>query len=219
MNKLFLVRHGENPANLTKELSCRKVDYPLTTKGRLQAEQTAVYFRDKNIHEIYTSPLNRADETAQIIATELCLKVHVMENFRELDVGDLEEYTNLEHAWRIHFSVIKSWADGSPNTRFPGGENYYMARERMREGVERILECKTGCNIIIVGHGGIFSATAKDLCPELDIEMLRKRENHNCSISELDMQLRDGHWFGELVRWADFSHLHGEAAELVSGLP
>ena len=41
MNHLYLVRHGENVANLTKEFSCCKVDYSLTAKGVLQAQQTA----------------------------------------------------------------------------------------------------------------------------------------------------------------------------------
>ena len=41
MTHLYLIRHGENLANLTKEFSYLKVDYPLTPKGRLQAEQTA----------------------------------------------------------------------------------------------------------------------------------------------------------------------------------
>ena len=219
MNKLYLVRHGENPANLTKEFSCRKIDYPLTPKGRLQAEQTAAYFRGREIHEVYASSLKRAVETAGIIALDLGLEVTLMDNFRELDVGDLEEHPDLEEAWRIHFSIIQSWMNGSPETRFPGGENYYMASGRMRDGVERILEDKTDRNIIIVGHGGIFTASAIDLCPGIDLEMLKERENHNCSISEMDMYLSDGLWSGELVRWADFSHLHGEAAELVSGLP
>jgi broad specificity phosphatase PhoE len=38
MTRVYLVRHGENKANITKEFSSRKVDYPLTPKGRLQAE-------------------------------------------------------------------------------------------------------------------------------------------------------------------------------------
>ena len=67
LNRLYLVRHGENMANLTKEFSYRHVDYSLTPKGVLQAQQTAAYFTDKHIHEIYTSPLKRAVETADII--------------------------------------------------------------------------------------------------------------------------------------------------------
>jgi len=59
-NRLYLVRHGENLANLTKEFSYRQVDYSLTPKRVLQAQQTAACFTDKNIHEIYASPLKRA---------------------------------------------------------------------------------------------------------------------------------------------------------------
>lgn len=40
MNIIYLVRHGENKANLTKEFSYKKVDYPLTPKGVIQAQQT-----------------------------------------------------------------------------------------------------------------------------------------------------------------------------------
>ena len=218
MNKLYLVRHGENPANLTKEFSSRKIDYPLTAKGRLQAEQTGIYFRGKTIHEVYASSLKRAVETACIIARHLGLETTVMDNFRELDVGDLEGHPDLEEAWRIHYSVIQTWLDGSPETHFPGGENYYIAAARMREGVERILEDKKDRNIIIVGHGGIFATSVIDLCPGVDLEMLKNRENHNCSVSEINMHQRNGTWSGEVVRWADYSHLHGEAAELVSGL-
>jgi broad specificity phosphatase PhoE len=219
MNKLYLVRHGENPANITKEISCRFIDYPLTAKGRLQAEQTAHFFKNKEIDEIYASPLKRAIETAEIIAGPLGLDVHRMENFRELDVGELETSENLEESWRVYFEVIGEWMSGNLDVRFTGGENYYMARNRMRAGVEQILEGKDGRNIIVVGHGGIFTTTAMDLCPGMDFESLKKVETHNCAISELDMQQKDGRWTGTLVRWADFSHLHGEAAEVVSGLP
>lgn len=218
MNKLYLVRHGENPANLTKELSSRKIDYPLTPKGRLQAQQTGTYFRDKAIHEIYASSLKRAVETASIIARDLGLETEIMDNFRELDVGDLEGHPDLEEAWRIHNGVIQTWLDGSPETHFPGGENYYIAAGRMRDGVESILDGKKDRNIIVVGHGGIFAASVIDLCPGIDLEMLKNRENHNCSVSEIDMYLKDGTWYGEVERWADYSHLHGEAANLVSGL-
>ena len=41
MQRVFLIRHGENQANLTKEFSYRLVDYPLNAKGILQARQTA----------------------------------------------------------------------------------------------------------------------------------------------------------------------------------
>ena len=79
---LFVVRHGENPANVNREFSYKLVDYSLNEKGIQQAEETAVYFLDKGIHEIYSSPLRRALETAEIIAAPLGLPVTVMEEFR-----------------------------------------------------------------------------------------------------------------------------------------
>lgn len=216
---IYLVRHGENPANLTKELSCRKVDYPLTLKGRLQAEQTGLHFRGINVGAIYASPLKRAGETAQIIAAVNGLEIRVVENFRELDVGDLEDMGNSSQAWQIHFQVIRDWMNGKPETSFPGGENYFMARQRLRDGIEKALNNRTEGEIIIVGHGGIFSIGLLDLCPGTDAEILRRTDYHNCAISEIAMQKLDGRWVGKLVRWADASHLSGEAADLVSGLP
>src|SRR5689334_15064805 len=90
MNSLYLVRHGENWANITREFSHKKVDYSLTPKGILQAQQTAELFKSKQIDEIYASPLKRARETAEIIAQALGLDVVVVEHFREVNVGALE---------------------------------------------------------------------------------------------------------------------------------
>ena len=47
VNTLYFVRHGENPANLTREFSYKMVDYPLTENGIQQAEQTAAYFASR----------------------------------------------------------------------------------------------------------------------------------------------------------------------------
>ena len=71
MHTIYWVRHGENKANITKEFSYKYVDYSLTPKGIQQAQQTARFFRNKNIQTIYTSPLKRAVETAEIIARAL----------------------------------------------------------------------------------------------------------------------------------------------------
>lgn len=90
MTTLYLVRHGENVANLTKEFSHRAVDYSLTDKGRAQAAQTADFFRGHAIDAVYSSPLRRARETAEAIAAVVGKPVTVVEDFREINVGVLE---------------------------------------------------------------------------------------------------------------------------------
>ena len=211
MNTIYLVRHGENKANITKEFSYKKVDYPLTAKGVIQAQQTAEYFKDKHIDEIYSSPLRRARETAEIIASALGLKVVVMENFREVNVGVLEGRPPDAANWAIHNQVIADWYNNRPETAFPGGENYIQVLNRMREGMQRVVSNNSGKNIVIVAHGGIITATMREICQNGDVEELLSRENHNCSITEIELSGADEQLEGVLKAWASHSHLYDVA--------
>ncbi|HLI07105.1 MAG TPA: histidine phosphatase family protein [Ktedonobacteraceae bacterium] len=78
---------------------------------------------------------------------------------------------------------------------------------------------KSGKNIIIVAHGGIISATLRDLCQDVDVEQFRGRENHNCSITLIELAYANGRLAGALKAWASHAHLSGEAADLISGSP
>jgi broad specificity phosphatase PhoE len=217
MNTVFLVRHGENRANITKEFSCKHVDYPLTEKGRLQAQQTANYFRKKQIDALYASPLKRAQETADMIGRELQLPVTVIEEFREVNVGTLELQPVSKALWDFHDGIVLDWWNGNPEAQFPGGENYHQLLTRMQRGLSLVLQGQRDTRSIIVGHGGIFTFTLKDICPEADHDMIRQTVTHNCSISQLDFAGRM--LTATLHTWADSRHLTGEAAQLISGIP
>jgi len=217
MNTIYLVRHGENPANLTKELSHREIDYPLTPKGRLQAQQTADYFEGMGIDAIYTSPLKRAVETAAIIDVQLGLGYKVMENFREINVGALERKPASAEVWEQHIRILDDWFSGKHHSRFPDGEDYNTLWDRMRSGVEQVVSGVENHKIIILAHGGLFLLTLKDLCPQVDVDW--DMESHNCSISEVQIEQKNGAIEGSLVSWGLHDHLHGEAAKLVPGTP
>jgi 2,3-bisphosphoglycerate-dependent phosphoglycerate mutase len=217
MNTLFLIRHGENPANITKEFSHRLVDYSLTPKGVLQAQQTGDYFKRQQIDAIYCSPLKRAIETAEIIGQAIGVQPVVMEEFREVNVGALEALGGSTENWATHDSIVRAWFEGQADLMFPEGENYHTLLERMRSGVARILREQEGKRTIIVGHGGIFTFTLKDICREVDLAALMTNYGHNCSITEIEMQIADGQLDGVLKRWAAFDHLSGDAAVFVTG--
>ena len=217
MNTLYLIRHGENPANITKQFSHRLVDYSLTPKGVLQAQQTGVYFKSRQIDAIYCSPLKRAIETAEIIGQAIGVQPVIIEEFREVNVGALEALGGSPENWATHDSIIRAWFEGQPDRMFPEGENYHMLLERMRAGVQQILHEQDGKKSIIVGHGGIFTFTLKDICREVDLAMLIASYGHNCSITEIEMHTVDGQMDGVLKRWAAYDHLSGEAAAFVTG--
>ncbi len=219
MTHLYMIRHGENLANLTKEFSYLKVDYSLTSKGKLQAEQTARLLADRGIAAVYSSPLRRASETAEQLALLLGQDVVVMEQFRELNVGDLEGQPPTPEAWLAHNEVLRAWRRGDLDTAFPGGENYWAVWRRVSDGYRQVVAAHPDQAVAIFAHGGVFATTIKALCPDVDLSELLRQENHNCSITEVEVELQDGNLRGQLLQWAACTHLSGEAAELVSGSP
>ena len=220
MNQLYFVRHGEGQDNVARLFSSGKlVDNPLTERGVLQARQTAGYLEGKSIDEMFSSPMKRAAETAQIIARQLGKDWSIMDNFSEVDVGELEGKNFSDENWAYYHEVTNAWYAGELEVSFPGGESYLEMWERWRKGLVQILAEKTDRNILLVGHAGIFISTLKDLCPELDADWLKNAECYNCSVTELELAVSDNIPRGRLVNWAAHEHLSGEALRLVPGIP
>jgi broad specificity phosphatase PhoE len=219
MIHLYLVRHGENLANITKEFSCRLVDYPLTPKGALQARQTAEHFASRRIDAVYSSPLKRARQTALPIAALLGLTPIVIENLREINVGTLELEPPSLRTWDLHNQILTDWYYGKYDETFPGGENFHGMWARARDALLQIARGGDARSVVAVGHGGMFTYLIRPLCPGADEVAMWQTPNHNCSITEIELDVVDGEPVGRLLRWADSSHLYGEAAQFVHPLP
>lgn len=215
-NTLFLVRHGQNPANLTREFSYKKVDYPLTDLGVRQAEQTAAYFTamhaSQPIDAIFSSPLKRAVQTAEIIGAATGHDVIIVEEFREINCGDFDGAPPTDALWQHHDQILRSWRDGDHGARFPGGEDFHMLRARARTGLAQAVAGRAGQQVVIVAHGGIIGASLKDICRELDDDLVWRVPNRNCAVTELELHNEHPHLdistaWGVLKRWADCGHL------------
>ena len=219
MNKIYLVRHGENIANITKEFSYKKVDYSLTEKGKLQAFQTAEYFKNIQIDSIYSSPLKRALETARIISEVIKQPFSINENFRELNVGKLEEMKPTKEAWEIFYDVTNEWLNGNGKVSFPEGESLNTLTARFKNGLIDINDKIKDKVIIVVGHGGIFTNGIIELLNITNKKGFYDQDNHNCSITELDIDVENKEIIKlELIKWASVEHLSGKAAIFVNGL-
>lgn len=219
MNRIILLRHGENPANITKEFSYKKIDYPLTEKGVIQAQQTAAALVGRGIQAIYTSPLIRAQQTAAIVGEVLGLTPLVEEAFREFNVGTLEDVPPSDETWDQYHRVIHAWMEGRAEVSFPGGENRTQLWDRYQKGLRKVIQAHPDRTVLIAGHGGIFTSTLPTLCPGVHIRDLFKHENHNASLTEVDVEIQGDQLIGHLVSWANTDHLTGKAAQLVSGTP
>jgi len=164
---VWYIRHGENPANLTGELSCRKVDYPLTGHGIEQAQALAARLASGSEPvpaAIYASPLRRAAQTARILASRLAVPVHTLEELRELDVGDLEGRRD-EQAWKLYLDVAYAWHAGEHDRAYPGGEDFHRVLARLRAALGRALDHPPGSRVFMVAHDGLIRAALPALCP------------------------------------------------------
>jgi 2,3-bisphosphoglycerate-dependent phosphoglycerate mutase len=219
MNRLYFIRHGEGVDNLARQFSRGKVDRPLTERGRLQAREAGEYLAGKNIHAIYCSTMKRSHETAQIISARLGLEPVVLEEFREVDVGELDGKDFSVETWGAYHQVVNEWLAGNVQAALPGGENYVTMWERTRRGLMQMLDGRTGRNLLLVGHAGIFTATLREVCPDLDVDWLKNAEYYNCAITELEIESVDGRLQGRLIDWANYSHLSEETLSRVPGIP
>ena len=122
MGVIYFIRHGESIVNVNREFSYKLVDKSLTEKGRMQASQLAEYLQNVEFSHLFSSPMKRAFETSEFISKKKGnLPIHVIEEIREVNVGDLEKTPpeKMKDAWKLYFDIAKSWYSGAPERRFP----------------------------------------------------------------------------------------------------
>ena len=204
---LLFVRHGENPANLTGQLSCRFVDFSLTDRGRRQAEALAQHLaagHEGSITALFASPLRRAQETADIIGAQLGLETTVLEELREVNVGDLEGRSD-EEAWALHNEIDSAWVSGVAGATFPGGEDLPTLLERFAAGLRAIVERNPDGRSAVVGHGGIMRIGITNLFGDGALDLTGPVDN--CSIIELELDADGPGLRGRVACWARSEHL------------
>lgn len=154
---LYLLRHAESLANVTHTFASKKLDLPLTEFGFEQARQIAESMAKIDFVKIFSSPLIRAQQTAEIIGNACGLKPIVKESLREIDVGILDGKCIEEKDKRkIYDEVISKWDKGKNQIGFQDGENLNDIKKRIDNFLGNID--KTDETILVVGHGLFFMA-------------------------------------------------------------
>lgn len=153
MQKIFVVRHGQDEDNAAGILNGRR-DMELTELGKRQAGETAQKLKSYGIEIIYTSPLKRAYETARIIAEHIGIdEIIVDEHLIEREYGSLtgtridEIEKNAKKIFKSHGATYFIEADGA--------ESYAKVLERAKKIMEEITDRQPEKTILIVAHSGI----------------------------------------------------------------
>lgn len=152
MTILYLVRHGSTDYSGNR-LSGNIPGIHLNLTGRTQAERISSFFENIPITAVYSSPLERAIETAMPTADQKTLPIKKVDFLREIDFGDYQgkgEELRLDPLWNTFLT--------SPTMiRFPNGESVSQAQKRVTEGLNDIcvnshdveeIVCVAHCEII-----------------------------------------------------------------------
>ena len=151
MTQLFLIRHGRSTWNAEGRIQ-GQADPPLDDVGGDQARQLGERLLANPPIALYTSPLRRARETAEIIGARLGLSPVVDERLQEYDVGDIAGLTWEQVVTRCP-GVATDWENGEEPS-IPGEEGREHFRTRVLAAFEAIGSPHPGEAAGVVAHGG-----------------------------------------------------------------
>jgi broad specificity phosphatase PhoE len=149
---LLLARHGETDWNRESRFQGH-ADPPLNELGREQARGLAQLLAGDQIAALYTSPLRRAVETAEIVGRRLRLPVNVDTALMEVDVGSWSGLTHAQIAEQFPESWQR-WLDYGPG--WDDGESYEQLGLRAVPAVLRLARRHHAERILLITHGGVI---------------------------------------------------------------
>jgi len=180
MDKLIFTRHGESEANVTATISNRDLPHALTYTGRLQATEMAHVLEPWGVQRIYSSPILRARETAQIVADVCGSEVTLVDALREFDCGVMEGRAD-DEAWAANRQAVLAWEKGDHDYRIAGGESFMDMRARFVPFVNQLLTEDSQGIILLVSHGAVLHMMLPEVLSNVDYVFSKRHPLRNCA--------------------------------------
>jgi uncharacterized phosphatase len=154
MTSLYLVRHGETNWNAARRIQ-GSTDIPLNAMGRRQAATTGQLLARREWDGIFSSPLGRAVETAQIIGAAVGLEgPQIIAEIAERNYGEAEGLN-----WE---QIEERFPDDAP---VPGRETHEEVAERVLAALVTLARSHPGETLIVVSHGGVIRSVLNAVDP------------------------------------------------------
>lgn len=178
MTRFLLIRHAVHLLG-SERITGRMPDVHLSPRGQEQAKQLTARLAAVPIHALYSSPITRAQETAQPLAVQFGLPVHICEDIQEINYGDwtgraLEELRPLPQ-WQ-HWNSFRS------GTRIPNGESMLEIQARIISRMQKLKEQHPNEIVALVSHGDVIKA-AVAYCLGVPLDMFQRIEISPASVS------------------------------------
>lgn len=194
--RLFLIRHGQTPANVTGVLDTAAPGPGLTELGYLQAAEIPDALRHQSIDGVWVSTLIRTHLTAAPLAADRGIDPVQLPGIHEIEAGDLELRHDHE-AYRIYLTTAFAWGAGDFEPRMPGGPDGHEFFARFDASIAEVAA--SGAETAVVfSHGAairVWSALRSD---NVQPPFSGDWDLHNTGVVELDGSPETG-WI--LLSW------------------
>jgi probable phosphoglycerate mutase len=216
--RLYLIRHGQTPANVAGELDTAPPGAGLTDLGRAQAAALVDVLADERPAGVHASPLVRTQLTAGPLAERLGHEVHVQPGLEEVSAGDLEMRAD-EEAVTAYLGSIAAWIHGDLDHRMPGGHDGHAFLQRYDAAVRAIAgRYDADQTAVAFSHGAAIRTWSAIRGAGVDVEVVSRLRMMNTGGVLLEGDPDDGwrleRWSGEPLGGAD---LADRAAHDVTG--
>ncbi len=182
MTIFLLIRHAVHVLG-SERIAGRMPDVHLSPHGQKQAQKLAARLAAVPIRALYSSPITRAQETAQLLAAQFGLPVQICEDIQEINYGDwtgrtLEELRPLEQ-WQ-HWNSFRS------GTRIPNGESMLEIQARVISRMQQLKEHHPNEVIALVSHGDVIKAAVAYYLG-VPLDMFQRIEISTASVSVVSL--------------------------------
>lgn len=199
MTQLLLIRHAVNDWVGTNRLAGWTPGVHLNEEGQQQAEALAQRLAGAELKAIYSSPLERTLETAEIIAKPHGLPIHIREGVGEARYGDWTGQKLEELAKTDLWPVVQFHPSGA---RFPGGEAIHEMQARAVAEIDAISANHPEDTVAVVSHADVIKAIVAHYAG-MHLDLFQRLIISTASLSVLVL----GKMGPRIVRLNDTSHL------------
>ena len=160
LKNIYVIRHGETDWNKEHRFQGR-TDIKLNDYGREQALKLRPLLQELQIESVYSSPLSRSMETAEIALQELKITIQKDERLQETNIGDAEGLTMDELKQKYGEDIVTRWRSYDERLldfRFPNGESKRQMMYRVRQVFIDIANNSNRNSIAVFAHGMVMRA-------------------------------------------------------------
>ncbi|MGH9881381.1 MAG: histidine phosphatase family protein [Pyrinomonadaceae bacterium] len=176
--RLYLIRHGEVVGAAAGKLLGR-TDTPLSERGLEQSYQLAEVLFTTQLSAVYSSDLQRASMTAEIIAKRSNLNAQESSAWREIDMGEWEGRTVAALHDEAPEMITQLFNDPT-SFEYPGGESFAAFTARIQKGLDDLLTTHGGGEIALLTHGGVCRTIIGNLLGMPTHNWLRLAQDYGC---------------------------------------